>query len=116
MAATYQFGAVGATNVAEGTYGFLQDYSESKSSDEATAQNAVGDVGAQNIYNEVTEISATYVFDTTKIAPVPGDSVTIGATLVFTVMTAELTETNTEYTKLAFTAKKYTTVPIPANA
>jgi len=111
--ATYVFGTAGATGVIESTFGFLQDYTESKSADEATAQNAVGDTAAQTIYNEVTEISATYVYDTTTTAPKPGDTLSIGGAN-HTVITAEKTETNTEYTKLAFTAKRYTAVGIPA--
>jgi len=111
--ATYPFGSTGATGVIEGTFGFLQDYTASYSSDEATAQNAVGDVAAQTIFNEVTEISATYVFDSDKTAPVPGDTISIGGAN-YTVMTSELTETNTEYSKLTFTAKRYTAVGIPA--
>jgi hypothetical protein len=113
--ATYPFGATGATNIAEGTYGFLQNFTYSYSADEATAQNAVGDVAAQTIHNEVTEVSCEYVYDSTTTLPIIGATITVGATDKYTVMSVEKTETNTEYTKATITMKKYTAVPIPAN-
>jgi hypothetical protein len=114
--ATYQFGAVGATNIAEGTYGFLQNFSTSYSSDEATAQNAAGDVAAQTIFNEVTEVTCEYVYDTTTSLPVIGATITVGATDKYTVMSVEETESNTEYTRASITMKRYTAVGIPTNS
>jgi len=114
--AVYPFGAVGATNVAEGTWGFLQSFSEDLSADEATAQNAMGDVGAQTIFNEVTEVSCEYVYDSATTAPAPGDLIVVGATDKYTVMSVGKAETNTEYKKLSVTMKRYTAVGIPANA
>ena len=116
MAATYSFGATGDTNVAEGTWGFLQNFNEVNSADEATAQNASGDVGAQTIFNEVTTVTCEYVYDTTTTLPVLGATVTVGATDKYTVMDTAINETNTDYTKATLTLKRYTAVGIPANA
>ena len=114
--ATYQFGAIGDTNVAEGDYGLLQNFNTSYSADEATAQNGVGDVAAQEIYNESTEITCEYVADTAKSLPVPGDTVTVGATDKYTVLSSSSGEENTGFTKWNFTLKRYTAVGVPANA
>lgn len=113
--ATYQFGAVGATNLAEGTFGLLQNFTENNTSDEAVAQNAVGDVAAQEVYNEVTEITCEYVFDTETTAPVQGDTIVVGSD-TYKVMSTTKTESNTDYTKLSLTLKRYTAVGVPSNA
>ena len=116
--ATFTFGAVGATNVAEGTYGYLQSFSYSYAADEATASNAMGAVAAQTIYNPVTTCSCEYVFDSTKTLPSVGDKIIVGATDAYTVMTVDKSETNTGYPTASIVMKRYTGVAggIPANA
>jgi len=113
--ATFNFGVDGDTNLTAGTYGILQDFAYTYSSEEATAKNAVGDVAAQTIFNEVTEVECNYIFDSTTTAPVPGDTIVIGATNRFTVMNVGKNEVNVEYTKLKINLKRYTAVGIPAN-
>jgi hypothetical protein len=113
--ASYQFGATGATNVAEGTYGLLQNFNENESADESVALDASGNVADQQIYNKVSEITCEYVFDTTSSAPAVGDTVSIG-TNNYTVMSVGKTETNNDYKKLSLTLKRYTSNGVPANA
>lgn len=113
--ATYSFGASGETNVVEGTYGFLQNFQHSYSSDEATAQNAVGDVAAQTIFNEVDEVTCEYVYNTETSLPDVGDAIVVGSTNKFTVMGVEAIESNTEYKRATIKMKRYTAVGIPTN-
>jgi len=113
--ATFTFGAVGATNVAEGTYGYLQNFSSNASADEATAPNAMGAVAAQTIYNPVTTCSCEYIYDSDTAVPVIGTTIAVGGTDKYTVMSADKSETNTGYPALALTMKRYTTVGVPAN-
>jgi hypothetical protein len=114
--ATYQFGAVGATNVAEGDYGLLQSFAENETADEAVAQDADGNVADQTIYNGVTEITCEYVFDTTQTPPSVGDEIVVGATDKYTVMSVGKTESNTDYKRVSLTLKRYTANGVPANA
>ena len=114
--ATYQFGTAGATNVAEGTFGLLQSFAENETADEAVAQDAVGNVADQTIYNEVTEVTCEYVFDTTTTAPAVGDLIIVGATDKYTVMSVSSTESNTDYKRVSLTLKRYTANGVPANA
>jgi len=113
--ATYQFGTVGATNVAEGTFGLLQSFAENETADEAVAQDAEGNVADQTIYNDVTEITCEYVFDTTTTAPSVGDEIVVG-TDNYTVMSVSSTESNTDYKRVSLTLKRYTANGVPANA
>ena len=115
MAATYVFGTVGLTGAIEGTFGFLQNFTETTGGDIALALNAAGDVGAQQVHNEYTEISAEYIFDSTTTAPVFGDTLAIDSKN-YLVESASKSEAVGEFKKISFTAKQYTAVPIPANA
>ena len=112
--ATYQFGAVGATGIAEGTYGLLQSFSKNHTSDEAVAQDADGNVADQHIYNKVDEITCEYVFDTTTTLPSVGDTVSVGSDH-YTVMSVNETESNTDYKKAQLTLKRYVNNSIPSS-
>ena len=114
--ATYQFGTVGETNLEEDTYGLLQSFSTNKTADEAVAQNAEGNVADQHIYNKVTEITAEYILDTDKTLPVQGDTIVVGGTDKYSVMSIAEPESNTDYKKGQITLKRYTSVGVPTNS
>jgi hypothetical protein len=115
MAVTLQFGAVGQTGIAEGTFGYLQTYSKDDSADETVAMDAVGEPAENHFSNKATTIEADYVFDTTTTAPTVGAEVTLG-TDKYSVMSVNQAETNDGYTTLKVTLKRYTTNGVPANA
>jgi len=116
--ATYVFGAIGATNVAEGTYGLLQSFNTVKTSDEANAQDEDGNTALQNFYNGVTEKTAEYVYDSLTSLPSIGDTIKIGATDNYAVTNVDETESNSDYKKATIKFKKYTGISggLPANA
>lgn len=113
--ATYQFGAVGATGIAEGTYGLLQSFNNNTTTEEAVAPDATGNVAHLTLYNATEEITAEYIFDTTTTAPAAGDTITIGEK-TYAVISTELTESNTDYTKLSIRLKHYVENGIPAGS
>lgn len=110
--ATYQFGTVGATGIAEGTYGLLQSFNKNTTTEEAVAPDANGNVAHLTLYNATEEITAEYIYDTTTTAPVAGDTITIG-TKTYAVTSTGLAESNTDYTKLSITLKHYVENAIP---
>ena len=110
--ATYQFGAVGATGIAEGTYGLLQSFNKNTTTEEAVAPDANGNVAHLTLYNATEEITAEYIYDTEATAPVAGDIIIIG-TKTYAVTSTELAESNTDYTKLSITLKHYVKNGIP---
>lgn len=112
--ATYQFGAVGATGIAEGTFGLLQSFNSNTTTEEAVAPDATGNVAHLTLYNATEEITAEYIFDTTTDAPAAGDTITIGEK-TYAVISTGLTESNTDYTKLSITLKHYVKNGIPAD-
>lgn len=102
----YQFGVA----TAPGSYGKIQSFTSSKSGERGYAPDENGDVAAANTYNEKEEVSFEYIFDGT--APVVGVTLTIGA-VKYTVLTVELTESNTDYKKMSVTAERFITNTIP---
>jgi len=112
--ATYSFGVDGETGMVEGTYGLLQNFNRTFNTDEAVAQNAKGNVAVQELYNESTDISCEYVFDTETSVPVAGDTILIDANN-FAIMNVTDNETNTGFRSVGLTLKRYTVIGVPTN-
>lgn len=111
--ATYQFGAQGATGMAEGTYGLLQNFNETETGDEGVAQDANGNVADQTLYNNQKNITVEYVFDTEKTTPSRGDTVTVGSDK-YAVMEVGKVESNTDYKRVNLTLKQYVNNSVPS--
>jgi hypothetical protein len=113
--ATYQFGVVGATNLADDTYGLLQNFNENETGDEATAQDADGNVAAVAHYNDQIEITAEYILDTDLTLPSRGDIIVVGSTDKYVVTAISKAETNTGFKTGTITFKRWTSNGIPSN-
>lgn len=103
----YAFGVA----TAPGSYGKIQNYSDKKASEVGEYRDENGDVAGINHYNETQECSFEYVFDGT--APTVGSVLTIGSAN-FSILTVDLTESNTDYKRMQVTAKKWITNAIPS--
>ena len=104
----YVFGVA----VAAGSFGAAQGYTSTSSAEMGFFQDENGDVGGETPFNEKEEINFEYVFDGT--APTEGASITIGGN-IYTIDTVELTESNTDYTRMTATAHRYKENTIPSS-
>jgi len=110
----YQHGIVTTESLA---LGLLQSLEVVSGADKAEARDADGDVAAYTHYNKTYKVSFEVVFDTAKSVPAPGTSVTLAAgkiTGIFSVDSATITETNTEYARASIEATRYVTNSLPA--
>lgn len=112
MTATYEFGAVGKTGCAEGTYGLLQDFADSRSGSEATRKNGQGLTKLFKVYDEQSEISATYVHDTTVAAPRIGDILVINS-LAYYVTKADIAQKIDDWEEIKLTFKRFIDGALP---
>jgi hypothetical protein len=102
-----QFGVVSAA----GSFGYIQNFSSNLSADRAYALDENGDTKAAQTHNKKEEISFEYVFSGT--APAVGDTLTI-STVKYTVLTVNMTESNTDFKRMSVTAERFTANTVPA--
>jgi hypothetical protein len=116
MAATYQFGAVGQTGLAESSFGLLQTYAANDSADHAVGMNAVGEPAVEHFHNKATGLEADFVYDTSITKPVVGESIAVGGSDKYSIMSTGESQANDGYTTLKITLNRFTVNGIPANA
>jgi len=104
-----QFGVV----TAPGSFGFIQNFSRTETSDLGEARDENGDVATFNVYNERFECSFEYIFEGT--APVVGDALTADGTNSFLITGVTETEDNQDFKKLSCTGTHWQTNSIPPN-
>lgn len=96
-----------------GSYGYIQNFTRTESSDLGEARDENGDVAAYNVYNERFECSAEYVFDGT--APTVGATIQADDTNYFLITGVTETEDNQDYKKLSFTGQHWQTNSLPSS-
>jgi len=110
--ATYEFGAVGKTGCAEGDYGLLQDFSDSRTGSEASRKNGQGVTSLFKVYDEASEITATFVHDTTKPAPSIGDIISINS-LAYCVTKVDIAQKVDDWEEIKLTFKRFIDGAVP---
>ena len=110
---TYKFGAEGETGLAEGTFGFLQNFNKNGSFTEDTVKDASGNTALQDVVDPVTEIDCEYIFDSDTTAPTKGDIIDVGGK-GYRVMSDNKATDNGSRHSLKLQLKKYDTNNIPA--
>lgn len=109
--ATVQFGVV----TAPGSFGFIQNYSETNNVEVGEARDANGDVAAVHPYNEKKECSFEYVFDTDQTAPVAGDTLQANGTDYFLITEVTHSEENQGFKKITVQGTHYVKNAIPSS-
>ncbi len=102
-----------------GTYGVIQSYETSDTSEIAEYADADGDTAGYNPYNRQIELTAEMVYESTTVPPASGaviamDGPVTGDTNNWVVTDVKDGETNTDYRKVTLTAKRWVTNTIPA--
>ena len=109
--ATVQFGVV----TAPGSYGFIQNYSETNNTEVGEARDENGDVAAIHTYNEKKECSFEYVFDTDSTAPEAGDTLTANGSDKFLITEVVKSEENQGFKKITVQGTHYIPNSLPSS-
>lgn len=106
--ATYTFGITESG----GTDFLMQSFSKNSQADQAEARDGSGDVAAVEFYNERDEVSFEAVIPSGATIPTVGSTITIDSTNYY-VTSAQVTKSNTDYTRMSITAMRYTANSLP---
>ena len=93
-----QFGVV----TAPGSYGLIQNFEVTDTVEIAVAKSALGVGTNESAHSRKKSVSFEYVFDGT--APAAGSTITI-STVVYTITSCKLTETNDDFKKMSVEAE-----------